>query len=504
MKFIKKILVVMLIFIVVISGVFSGNHIVLGVGNTSIEDFITEMINAKVVKSGTHTETTDKGTTISTSGDFYVKMGNYEDTATWVTNFSNIDPSTITDEELIITDGGGKEYTKTSSEWLIWAAECIETSFWENWEVGDQTDTIYAMKDELKEIKKQANISEETKNEIDETITEIEDITEETEDITEEDEDARRGDVDDHYNDEDDSDIGGILLEPIVWFINLIADAAQSLVTAFMRDDIGFRAILQGKRFATISANIAKKMEITEDSTDSKHIIWYIDDDGNNSYSETDTILLDVQGSKEQPSDWKGDTTMSADGTQAYYRTDGLVSGSDVEDYDGSLGGNEYFINASGYKNRYSYPLIAYSPEEIFAGDVEILNANFLSNNESSNTAFTTIRNIIKTWFRALRYLGLAGLLSVLIYTGIKIMTSSVSQDKAKYKERIVDWVIAMVIMFLLPYIMSFIFMISDKLIDLFNDDNVQQPITVYVYDPNAGNGDWTTALSDSFLRRNV
>lgn len=294
-------------------------------------------------------------------------------------------------------------------------------------------------------------------------------------------------------NEEDDSDLGGVLLGPIVDLFNTIADIIQSLITAFMRSEVGFRDVLVGKRLSDdyneLGDSVDNKVEVKEVTDTSRHVKWY-------SGADTFIELWASKDSSYVDSNWSTKISGSAMTTSESDSGDGYVR--DSNDYDYSLGENQYFINASGYKNRYGYPLIAYSLEEIFAGDIDLLNANFFNTEEvNSNSGFYVIRNVVMFWFRALRYLGLAGLLSVLIYTGVKIMTSATAQDKAKYKERIVNWVVGIAIMFLLPYIMSFIFTISDKLVDLFNNDSTNNSIEVYVYDANAGNGDWTTNIDN-------
>lgn len=47
-------------------------------------------------------------------------------------------------------------------------------------------------------------------------------------------------------------------------------------------------------------------------------------------------------------------------------------------------------------------------------------------------------------------------MLSILVYVGIRIMLSSTAGDKAKYKQLLVDWVVAICLLFLMQYIMSF------------------------------------------------
>lgn len=65
-----------------------------------------------------------------------------------------------------------------------------------------------------------------------------------------------------------------------------------------------------------------------------------------------------------------------------------------------------------------------------------------------------TLRNVVASWYVTLRTIAIVGLLSVLIYIGIRIIISSTS-DKAKYKERLLDWIIAFCLLFFMHYIMA-------------------------------------------------
>lgn len=75
-----------------------------------------------------------------------------------------------------------------------------------------------------------------------------------------------------------------------------------------------------------------------------------------------------------------------------------------------------------------------------------------------------TLRKTVSTWYLALRAIALVGLLSVLVYIGIRILISSTSQEKAKYKKMIIDWVAAICILFVLQYIMAFTLEVSEKI----------------------------------------
>lgn len=63
----------------------------------------------------------------------------------------------------------------------------------------------------------------------------------------------------------------------------------------------------------------------------------------------------------------------------------------------------------------------------------------------------------IANWYYDLRTLAIIGLLIVLVYTGIRILTSTVAQEKSKYKQMMMDWLVAMCLVFLMHYIMIFL-----------------------------------------------
>ena len=66
------------------------------------------------------------------------------------------------------------------------------------------------------------------------------------------------------------------------------------------------------------------------------------------------------------------------------------------------------------------------------------------------------LRPIIANWYNILRDISIVGMLSILVYVGIRIIISSTANDKAKYKQLLVDWVVALCLLFFMQYIMAF------------------------------------------------
>ena len=139
-------------------------------------------------------------------------------------------------------------------------------------------------------------------------------------------------------------------------------------------------------------------------------------------------------------------------------------------------------------------PIYVISPEEIFKNKIALLDVNFFIPNTYENITTETgeatdpnkvttstaaaLQSTIANWYLALRNLALVILLSVLLYTGIKIIISSTAQDKAKYKEKLYNWIVAVCILFFMHYIMAFATSMVEIISETINN-NVNKPIVL-------------------------
>lgn len=108
-------------------------------------------------------------------------------------------------------------------------------------------------------------------------------------------------------------------------------------------------------------------------------------------------------------------------------------------------------------------PLYVITPEKIFANEVPFLDVNIINPNYE-DTAASKLQGTVGSWYLALRNLAIIGMLSILVYVGIRILLSSTATDKAKYKGMIKDWVIAICLLFFMHYIMSFTITMVEEL----------------------------------------
>ena len=114
---------------------------------------------------------------------------------------------------------------------------------------------------------------------------------------------------------------------------------------------------------------------------------------------------------------------------------------------------------------KYRIPNMLYSPENIFADNIAALDVNFLRENkyvqistspdaeEAAESSAKDLKKTIASWYKSFRNIAVVGLLSVLIYIGIRILISSAADDKAKYKESLKDWLVALCLVFVIHFI---------------------------------------------------
>lgn len=142
--------------------------------------------------------------------------------------------------------------------------------------------------------------------------------------------------------------------------------------------------------------------------------------------------------------------------------------------------------NATTGGDGYDIPVIQYSVDKIFAGKVPAFDINFIDPDMYTGYGAGTnshiasqLSDIISKWYKELRNLAIVILLSVLVYTGIRIIISSSSDDRAKYKQRIVDWLVAMCLLFVMHYIMLFTVSFVNILNDTIGDMATSIPVQI-------------------------
>lgn len=155
---------------------------------------------------------------------------------------------------------------------------------------------------------------------------------------------------------------------------------------------------------------------------------------------------------------------------------------------------------------RLKIPNLMYCPEAIFGNKIAMLDVNFINpgsskyatleetlvdpgsgktveivDNEAKNmeSPAKALSKNISAWYKSFRNIAVVGLLIVLIYIGIRILIGSTAQDKAKYKERLQDWLVALVLVFVIHIIMAGVLFICEQVTNALSSKGNEFVVTV-------------------------
>ena len=139
---------------------------------------------------------------------------------------------------------------------------------------------------------------------------------------------------------------------------------------------------------------------------------------------------------------------------------------------------NKVTVNL-GFLTTNRYDIVAWLPDTIYIdlddGTQESFEGAFYvefnyvkSLTDGKTSVAKQLQPTIAKWYKTTRLISIVGLLSILVYVGIRIILSSTGQDKSKYKKMFMDWLTALCLLFILHYIMAFILEISSMLTKIF------------------------------------
>ena len=149
-----------------------------------------------------------------------------------------------------------------------------------------------------------------------------------------------------------------------------------------------------------------------------------------------------------------------------------MINGTDateeMRNYNGSVSDvKQVTVNGKTYVR---YNMGGYS----YAGTYykRVINVGDSSGQMTAKSFTSQLKEIIKNWYFIIRIMAIVGMMSVLVYIGIRILISSTASQKSKYKQLIGDWVVGMVLLFTMHYIMVFSNIFVDNLTDLLRNIN--------------------------------
>lgn len=106
--------------------------------------------------------------------------------------------------------------------------------------------------------------------------------------------------------------------------------------------------------------------------------------------------------------------------------------------------------------------------DQIIFNSIPLLDVNFINPAQNSlfygTNDYSLIGNSVRNIYFTGMSIGLAFLGIIVAVMAIRLAISSIASEKAKYKEAIVTWITALVLLFGLHYIISFTFYINEQL----------------------------------------
>lgn len=145
------------------------------------------------------------------------------------------------------------------------------------------------------------------------------------------------------------------------------------------------------------------------------------------------------------------------------------------------------------FKNEIQLPVMQVTPDKIFSNQIPLLDINVINpksknekidpNDENSKKVGDTPANVLQStisqWYIILRNIVAVIFLSMLVYIGIKIVIASAAEDKAEYKEMLLDWFIGLCLLFFMHYGMSFLLEVNDRVISFLAGSNNDIVLTI-------------------------
>lgn len=129
---------------------------------------------------------------------------------------------------------------------------------------------------------------------------------------------------------------------------------------------------------------------------------------------------------------------------------------------------------STGLLGSFKLPNMLYCPENIFANKIPAFDVNFIHPNsykgvygDAEESFANKLAPTIASWYKAFRNIAVVGLLCVLVYLGIRTLIETSAQGKARYKESLKNWFVALCLVFAIHFIMAGTLMFIDYVTEL-------------------------------------
>jgi len=121
-----------------------------------------------------------------------------------------------------------------------------------------------------------------------------------------------------------------------------------------------------------------------------------------------------------------------------------------------------------------------YTIEDLVFNHIAALDPNVFSDTAGGqpvvdNSAIATVRKAIATWYVSIRNVAIIALFIIIVYIGIRMAIATSASAKANYKGMIINWIIALLIVFTIHFIMVIILNVNDNLVTLLSEGAISE-----------------------------
>lgn len=105
--------------------------------------------------------------------------------------------------------------------------------------------------------------------------------------------------------------------------------------------------------------------------------------------------------------------------------------------------------------------------EDTVFNKIELFDADYFLAEQNDNDFNKVIKESVAVFYYITKTIAVLCGLLMLIYLGIRMAISTVASEMAKYKDMLKDWLVSMILIFLMPYIIGLVNMISGGLVQI-------------------------------------
>ena len=103
--------------------------------------------------------------------------------------------------------------------------------------------------------------------------------------------------------------------------------------------------------------------------------------------------------------------------------------------------------------------------QDILFNKLDITDINFFDFNIADDS-IKAIRENVAGWYLGVRNLSAVLLVIVALYVGIRMALSTIAEDRAKYKQMLIDWITSVCLLFILHFIMVLIIEVNNTIVE--------------------------------------